>query len=297
MYWPNPSPWPKIGSGGCAQNSPGFHRSETILQHYAAIILAAASHMCADYSPAYLRIAPEESAAEWSMERPLIFVVQDDSAIGELTCHYLRVHGYATRWFAEPSEVIPQAKRALPALFLLDTMLPGKNGFELCRQIRQTKALAGCRIIFLTTKTREGDGINGLELGGDAYITKPFSPRELVARVRTVLRRRREPESVGVAKFGRIEIDSSLMTIRVGGEVVPTTMREFRLLDYLAHRPSRVFTRSQLLDAVWAEGAFVTQRSIDVYVRRLREKIEPDPKNPTYLIAVRGIGYRFDIPR
>jgi DNA-binding response OmpR family regulator len=252
--------------------------------------------MCADHIPAYLRTTPE-SVAEFSTGKPLVFAVQDDPAIGELTCHYLRIHGYATRWFAEPSEVIAQAKRTPPALFLLDTMFAGGDSFELCRQIRRTGALAGCRIIFLTAKIREGDGINGLELGGDAYITKPFSPRELVARVRTVLRRTPEPEAARVARFGRIEIDSSLMTIKVDGEPVPTTMREFRLLDYFAHRSSRVFTRSQLLDAVWAEGSFVTQRSIDVYVRRLREKIEPDPENPIYLIAVRGIGYRFDIPR
>ncbi len=253
--------------------------------------------MCADHIPAYLRIAPEESVPELSTGGPLIFVVQDDSSIGQLSCQYLRMHGYATRSFTEPMEAIAQAKRTPPALFLLDLMLPGKDSFELCRQIRQTKALAGCRIIFLTTRTREGDGIDGLELGGDAYLTKPFSPRELVARVRTVLRRTPGLEPAKVAKFGRIEIDSSLMTIKVDGEVVPATMREFRLLDYLAHHPSRVFTRGQLLDAVWAEGSFVTPRSIDVYVRRLREKIEPNPESPKYLIAVRGIGYRFDVPR
>lgn len=252
--------------------------------------------MGTDHIPGYLPTPPQESVTQLSVARPLVFVVQNDPAGGQLTCQCLRTHGYATRWFAESSEVIAQAKRTPPALFLLDIALPGKDSFELCRHIRQTKILAGCGVIFLIAKTREGEGIDGLELGGDAYVTKPFSPRELVARVRTVLRTP-EPGQAKVAKFGRIEIDSSLMSINVDGESVPTTMREFRLLDYLARRPSRVFTRNQLLDAVWAEGAFVTPRSIDVYVRRLREKIEPDPENPTYLVAVRGIGYRFDIPR
>jgi len=230
------------------------------------------------------------------MRKPLIFVIEDDADIGRLIGHYLSIHGYVTRWFADSSEVIVQAKRTPPALFLLDIMLPGEDGFELCHQIRRTRALARCRVIFLTAKTSEEDRINGLELGGDAYMTKPFSPRELVARVRAVLRRTPEPEPARIAKFGRIEIDSRSMTIEVDGKIVPTTMQEFRLLDYLAHHASRVFTRNQLLDAVWAEGAFVTQRSIDVYVRRLREKIEPDPENPTYLVAVRGVGYRFDLP-
>jgi len=230
------------------------------------------------------------------MRKPLIFVVEDEPDIGRLICHSLNAHGYATRWFPDGSEVIAQSKRTPPAVFLLDVMLPGEDGFELCHQIRWTKALSRCRIVFLTAKTAEQDRIKGLELGGDAYITKPFSPRELVARVGAVLRRRPDPEPSRAAKFGRIEIDSLSMTIEVDGKIVPTTMQEFRLLQYLAHHSSRVFTRNQLLDAVWSEGAFVTQRSIDVYVRRIREKIEPDPENPTYLVAVRGVGYRFDLP-
>lgn len=238
----------------------------------------------------------ESSGAELSSDKPLIFVVEDDTDIGRLICHHLSTHGYETRWFAESSQVISQAKRTPPALIFLDIMLPGTDGFELCRQIRQTKALGECRIIFLTAKTGENDRINGLELGADAYITKPFSPRELVARVRTVLRRTSEREPDRLAKFGRLEIDSLAMTVRVEGELISTTTREFRLLDYMARHPARVFTRSQLLEAVWAEGAFVTQRSIDVYIRRLREKIESEPDNPKYLIAVRGVGYRFAIP-
>ena len=167
---------------------------------------------------------------------------------------------------------IAQANADFPALILLDIMLPGTDGFQLCRQIRQSKTLEECRVIFLSAKTGENERIDGLELGADAYITKPFSPGELVARVRTVLRRTHGLEPIRIAKFGRLEIDSLAMTVSVDGKLIKTTTREFRLLDYLAHHPTRVFTRNQLLDAVWSEGAFVTQRSIDVYIRRYEKR-------------------------
>jgi DNA-binding response OmpR family regulator len=229
--------------------------------------------------------------------KPVVFVVEDDADIARLVCFHLESSGFATRWFPSSFSVIEQAISNPPALFLLDIMIPGSDGLELCRHIRQTKFLAGIHIIFLTAKTAEGDRIKGLELGGDDYIIKPFSPRELVARVRAVLRSSAEPVETEVLRFGEIEINSSSMIVRVGGRAVATTTREFRLLDYLARHATRVFTRDQLLDAVWTEGSFVTPRSVDVYVRRLREKVEPDPDNPTYLKTVRGIGYRFDIPR
>ena len=229
--------------------------------------------------------------------KALIFVVEDDADIARLICYHLDTSGFATRWFPSSFSVIEEALANPPALFLLDIMIPGSDGLELCRHIRQTKLLAGIHIIFLTAKTAEGDRVKGLELGGDDYITKPFSPRELVARVRAVLRSSSEPMESEVLRFGEIEIDASSMIVRVASRTVPTTTREFRLLDYLARHATRVFTRDQLLDAVWTEGSFVTPRSVDVYVRRLREKIEPDPDNPTYLKTVRGIGYRFDIPR
>jgi two-component system phosphate regulon response regulator PhoB len=193
--------------------------------------------------------------------------------------------------------VIEAAVRDSPSLFLLDVMIPGSDGLELCRHIRLTKPLSGAQIIFLTAKAGEADRVKGLELGGDDYITKPFSPRELVARVRAVLRRSRESVQSEVLKLGGIEIDGSSMIMKVDGRIVSTTTREFRLLDYMARHAARVFTRDQLLDAVWSEGSFVTPRSVDVYMRRLREKIEPDPDNPIYLKTVRGIGYRFDIPK
>jgi two-component system phosphate regulon response regulator PhoB len=177
-------------------------------------------------------------------------------------------------------------------------MLPGTDGFELCRHIRQTSALSEIPIIFLTAKTGEADRVKGLELGGDDYITKPFSPRELVARIRTVLRGVGQgPAPPEVLRFGDLEIDASSMTVQMQGRTVLTTVREFRLLEYLANHRGRVMTRDQLLDAVWKETPFVTPRSIDVYIRRLREKIEIDPRHPQYLKTLRGIGYRFEVPK
>ena len=183
-------------------------------------------------------------------------------------------------------------------MFLLDVMLPGTDGFELCRHIRQTPVLSTTPIIFLTAKTSEADRVKGLELGGDDYITKPFSPRELVARIRSVLRGLGQSPAMGeVLRLGELEIDVSSMTVQMQGRNVLTTVREFRLLEYLATHRGRVLTRDQLLDAVWKETPFVTPRSIDVYIRRLREKIELDPRHPQYLKTLRGIGYRFEVPK
>ena len=226
--------------------------------------------------------------------RHRIFVVEDEEDIARLIRHNLQAAGYDVQTFFSGSMVIAQALREQPSLFLLDVMLPGMNGFDLCRQIRLTTALAKTPVIFLTAKTEESDRVKGLELGGDDYITKPFSPRELVARIRTVLRTQRETPPPEIMKVGDLEIDASSMTVRVGGRTVLTTVREFRLLEYLAAHRGRVFTRDQLLDAVWKETAFVTPRSVDVYVRRLREKIESDPRHPRYLKTLRGVGYRLE---
>jgi len=223
-----------------------------------------------------------------------IFVVEDEEDIARLIRHNLEAAGYDAQIFLNGSLVLAQALREPPSLFLLDVMLPGANGFDLCRQIRLTPALAKTPVIFLTAKADESDRVKGLELGGDDYITKPFSPRELVARVRTVLRTQREVAPAEILKVGELEIDSSSMTVKVEGRTVLTTVREFRLLAYLAAHRGRVFTRDQLLDAVWKETAFVTPRSVDVYIRRLREKIESDPRHPRYLKTLRGIGYRLE---
>ena len=227
-----------------------------------------------------------------------IFVVEDDLDIARLVRHHLENSGYRVRSFITTAGVLPEAQRERPSLLLLDIMVPGGDGLELCRQVRRSGApVSGTPIVFLTAKTTEVDRVLGLEMGADDYITKPFSPRELVARVKAVLRRCESPLPVAVISAGELEIDTGAMVLSVRGNPINTTATEFRLLHYLAEHAGRVFTRDQILDAVWRETTFVSPRSVDVYVRKLREKIEQDPEQPRYLKTVRGTGYRFEVPR
>src|SRR5258705_8957818 len=229
--------------------------------------------------------------------KPTIFVVEDDPDISRLVRHHLEGASFNVRLYSTGNLVVVDAERQRPALFLLDIMVPGKDGLELCRQIRNSLSLASVPVIFLTAKSGEADRVLGLELGADDYIPKPFSPRELVARVKAVLRRFERPLAPGPVRVGEIEIDPVAMTLVVNGKLVTTTATEFRLLDYFARHLRRGFTRDQLLDSVWRDTSYVTPRSVDVYVRRIREKIEPDPENPRYLKTVRGAGYRFEAPK
>jgi len=249
--------------------------------------------------PAGDRPSQEKSAAEPVLnDKQKIFVVEDDVDIARLVRHHLEVAGYRVRSYSSTHTVLADALKERPSLMLLDIMVPGGDGIELCRQVRQSgQALGGIPIVFLTARTGEADRIRGLETGADDYITKPFSPRELVARVKAVLRRFERPLPPSPMKLGEIEIDPSAMTLTVRGNPVPTTATEFRLLDYFARHKGRVFSRDHLLDSVWRDTAYVTPRSVDVYVRRIREKIEPDPENPRYLKTVRGAGYRFEVPK
>ncbi|SRR5579871_5100441 len=226
-----------------------------------------------------------------------IFIVEDDPDISRLVRHHLESAGFALRMFSSGNTVIAEAEKQRPSLFILDIMVPGKDGLELCRQIRNASSLAAIPVIFLTAKSGEADRILGLELGADDYIVKPFSPRELVARVKAVLRRFERPLPPTPVTAGEIEIDPGAMTLTVRGKLITATATEFRLLDYFARHIGRVFTRDQLLDSVWRDTSYVTPRSVDVYVRRIREKIELDPENPRYLRTVRGAGYRFEVPK
>ena len=227
----------------------------------------------------------------------MILIVEDDVDIARLMKHHLESAGFEARTYSSAFGVLPEAEKQPPEVFLLDIMIPGGDGMELCRKIRQNAALATIPIIFVTAKSSETDRVLGLELGADDYITKPFSPREMVARVKAVMRRFERPLAPQLLKAGDIEIDTGAMTLEVRGKKVSTTATEFRLLDYLARHPGRVFTRDQLLDAVWRDTQFVTPRSVDVYVRRIREKIERDPESPRMLKTVRGAGYRFEAAR
>jgi two-component system phosphate regulon response regulator PhoB len=226
-----------------------------------------------------------------------IFVLEDDTDIARLVQHHLEAAGFAARLYSTPTYLIADAERKAPALFLLDIMVPGGDGLDVCRRLRSHPGLSSVPIIFLTARAGENDRVLGLEMGADDYITKPFATRELVARVRAVLRRFERPESISVIRFEDVVIDANAMQLTVRGAVMPTTATEFRLLDYLARHPGRVFSRDHLLDAVWGDARFVTPRSVDVYVSRIREKIEADPENPRHLKTVRGAGYRFEFPK
>lgn len=240
----------------------------------------------------------EKPTQDAATDKPKIFVVEDDADISRLLRHNLELAGFRVRAYSSTHNVVADALRERPALLLLDILLPGGDGLELCRQVRQSgKGLSGIPIVFLTAKTGEADRIRGLEIGADDYITKPFSPRELVARLRAVLRRCEAPLAPAVIRAGDLEIDSMAMTLTVRGTLMTATATEFRLLHYFAQHGGRVFTRDQILDAVWRETTFVTPRSVDVYVRKLRAKIEVDPEHPRYLKTVRGAGYRFEIPK
>ncbi len=226
-----------------------------------------------------------------------VFVLEDDADIARLVQHHLEAAGFEARLFYTPANLIPEAEQAPPAVFLLDIMVPGGDGLDVCRRLRNHTGLCTIPIIFLTARAGENDRVTGLDQGADDYITKPFSTRELVARVKAVLRRFERPVSSPVISFEDIVIDAGAMQLKVRGQATTTTATEFRLLDYLSRHPGRVFSRDHLLDAVWGDARFVTPRSVDVYVRRIREKIEIDPENPRYLKTVRGAGYRFELPK
>ena len=225
-----------------------------------------------------------------------IFLLEDDADIARLVQHHLHAAGFEARIYHTPTNLIPDAERKAPALFMLDIMVPGGDGLDVCRRLRNHTGLSNVPVIFVTARASENDRVQGLELGDD-YITKPFSTREMVARVKAVLRRFERPEAPSVIRFDEIVIDGNAMQLTVRGVLIATTATEFRLLDYLARHPGRVFSRDRLLDAVWGDARFVTPRSVDVYVRRIREKIEMDAENPRYLTTVRGAGYRFELPK
>jgi len=220
--------------------------------------------------------------------RAVIFVVDDDANAARLIRLALEAEGYLVRTFATAAEVMDQATR--PHLFLLDRNLPDKDGLALCSDIRKSPSWCDLPVIFVTGKTSESERVEGLRLADD-YITKPFSLAELVARVQAVLRRTRKHEAPSRLAVGDLELDGESMTVHVNGRSVAVTMLEFRLLAYLASNLGKTFGRDQLLDAVW-DARFVTPRTVDVHVRRLRGKIEAEPEAPRYLQTVRGKGYR-----
>jgi len=224
-----------------------------------------------------------------------LLIVEDDKDIVELVRYNLEKEGYQTSVAADGLTALSTLKKSAPDLVILDLMLPKLPGLEVCREIRRDQALNRLPILMLTARGEEADRVVGLEMGADDYVTKPFSPRELVARVKALLRRT-EPagEAEKPVEIRGLLIDPASYRVARGGKPIALSTLEFRLLYYLARRPDRVFSRDQLLDAVWGTDRFVTPRSVDVYIRRLREKVEADPEKPEYLKTVRGAGYIFD---
>jgi len=221
-----------------------------------------------------------------------ILVVEDEPGITFALETDLRSEGYDVTVASEGDEGLRLAKGGSFDLVLLDVMLPGRDGFEVCRDLRR----AGVRmpVILLTARTHDAEKVMGLELGADDYVTKPYNPRELRARIRAVLRRT-QPVSPDVVRFGGVEVDFGRCEVRRGGDRVDLSATEFKLLTAFVRSQGRVLTREQLLDAAWGRDVALNDRVVDNHIVSLRRKIEADPTQPQHLVNIRGLGYRFDV--
>jgi DNA-binding response OmpR family regulator len=224
-----------------------------------------------------------------------IALIEDDADLYTLVKYNLEKEGFAVVGGHSGRGVLDLCRRERPDLLLLDIMLPDSDGLEICKSIRQHPELAHIPVIFLTARASETDRIVGLELGANDYIVKPFFVRELIARIK--IQFRGQTSATRVLKAGRLELDRSSCEARLGGTALTLTATEFRLLEFLMSRPGVVFSREQLLDAVWGHDRAVTDRTVDVYILRLRQKIEADSANPLLIRSVRGFGYSFNNSR
>jgi len=220
-----------------------------------------------------------------------ILVVEDEPDIALGLEDDLRRFGYEVHTVGDGESAIGRGRGEAWDLILLDVMLPRMDGFEVCRELRRARVKTP--IILLTAKAQEAEKVMGLELGADDYVTKPFSPRELRARIQALLRRSGD-DSLGVGRFGDLEVDFDAAEVRKSGEAVELTALEFRLLRALVERRGRVLTREQLIEVVWDRGVHVSDRVVDTHILNLRKKIEAKPEDPRLIRGVRGIGYRFD---
>ena len=231
----------------------------------------------------------------YSMHSKKVLVVDDEPDIVELVAYNLRKEGFQVSSASDGEEALARIRKGRFDFLILDLMLPGLQGTELCRILRNDAKTKNLPIIMLTARGEEVDRIVGLEIGADDYMTKPFSPRELVARVKAVLRRPSEkPEGDKVVRIGKLLINKETYSVLKRNIPVTLSSTEFKLLLYLAERKGKVFSRDQLLDAVWKDEAFVEPRTVDVHIRRLRTRIEDDPSTPKYVKTRRGIGYYAD---
>ena len=223
-----------------------------------------------------------------------IAIVEDEAELASLIEYNLTRHGYDAQIWTGSQGTLKALEQAKPDLIVLDVMLPDADGFELCRQIRQSAVLARIPVLFLTARSDEVDRVLGLEIGGDDYMTKPFSPRELIARVKAHLRREEMDIQPPAMEIGPFRLDRKARRVFQADAELTLTSTEFNLLEFFLTHPGRAYSRDQLLDAVWGEQRYVTPRTVDVHVRRLREQIEEHADAPKYLTTIRGFGYRFE---
>lgn len=226
-----------------------------------------------------------------------ILVVEDESDIRKLIAYHLLQERFKVLEAQNGEDALELVRREKPRLIILDLMLPGLSGIEFCKMIRQQPQTRHIPILMLTAKAGEADRVVGLEMGADDYITKPFSPREMVARVNAVLRRTEgAPPPVQNEPYenGPLRVDFSTYDVFVRENLVKLTVKEFELLRFFIRNPNRVLTRDQILDGVWGTDAYVTPRTVDVHIRRLREAIEEDDRNPEWIVTLRGLGYKFN---
>lgn len=223
-----------------------------------------------------------------------VLIVEDEESMADPLAFLLRREGFSTQIAANGPDALTEYDRNGADIVLLDLMLPGMSGTEVCKQLR---ARGPVPVIMVTARDAEIDKVVGLELGADDYITKPYSTRELIARIRAVLRRGVEAEDPGspVLQAGPVRMDVDRHVVSVHGEPVPLPLKEFDLLEYLIRNAGRVLTRGQLIDRVWGSDYVGDTKTLDVHVKRLRAKIEPDPAAPRYLITVRGLGYKLEV--
>lgn len=224
-----------------------------------------------------------------------ILIIDDEQHIVELLRFNLESNGYEVLDASDGREGLEKAVETLPDLILLDLMLPSIDGIEVCRQLRKDQSTEDIPIIMLTAKSEETDKIIGLEIGADDYMTKPFSVRELLARVKAVLRRKSDTKDKladEIIKIGEIAIDESKHEVTKRSEKLDLTLKEFKLLKLLARNRGRVLSRNYLLDEIWGADYFGEIRTVDVHIRHLRKKIEDDDRNPEYIETIRGVGYK-----
>jgi two-component system alkaline phosphatase synthesis response regulator PhoP len=226
-----------------------------------------------------------------------ILVVEDEPDIRKLVQYNLAQERFKVLEAEDGEQALKLLQHEKPDLLILDLMLPGLSGIELCRILKQTNETARMPILILTAKAGEADRVVGLEMGADDYLTKPFSPREMIARVKAILRRTQPPaskEPVPAYERGGLKIDFATYEVSLNGKTVKLTLKEFELLRFLVQNPNRVLSRDQLLDRVWGGDTFVTPRTVDVHIRRLRKAIEKDDSKPKWILTLRGVGYKFD---